>query len=43
MRETASEPVSEALICSGNVDVIKTLLENNNTDISGSAMGYLVE
>jgi hypothetical protein len=43
MRETASEAVSEALIGTGNIDVIKTLLENDNVDISGSAMGYLVE
>ncbi|MFT7569392.1 MAG: hypothetical protein ACI9JL_000411 [Paracoccaceae bacterium] len=43
MRETVSEAVSEALIGTGNVDVIKTLLENNNADISGTAMEYLVE
>lgn len=43
MRETVSEAVSEALIGTGNVDVIKTLLENDNADISGSAMEYLVE
>ena len=39
MRETISEATSEALIGTGNVDVIKTLLENDNADISGSAMG----
>lgn len=39
MRETISEAISEALIGTGNVDVIKTLLENDNADISGSAMG----
>jgi uncharacterized protein (DUF2336 family) len=43
MRETVSEAVSEALIGTGNVDVIKTLLENENADISGKAMEYLVE
>lgn len=43
MRETVSEAVSEALIDTGNVDVIKTLLENDNADISGTAMEYLVE
>lgn len=43
MRETVSETVSEALIGTGNVDVIKTLLENENADISGKAMEYLVE
>jgi uncharacterized protein (DUF2336 family) len=43
MRETVSEAVSEALIGTGNVDVIKTLLENDNADISESAMEYLVE
>ncbi len=31
------------MIGTGNVDVIKTLLENNNADISGSAMGCRVE
>ncbi len=43
MRESVSEAVSEALIGTGNVDVIKTLLENENADISGKAMEYLVE
>jgi uncharacterized protein (DUF2336 family) len=43
MRETVSEAVSEALIGTGNVNVIKTLLENENADISGKAMEYLVE
>ena len=43
MRETVSEAVSEALIETGNVDVIKTLLENDNAEISGKAMEYLVE
>ncbi len=43
MRETVSEAVSDALIDTGNVDVIKTLLENENADISGKAMEYLVE
>ena len=43
MRNTVSETVSDALIGTGNVDVIKTLLENDNADISGKAMEYLVE
>ena len=43
MRESVSEAVSDALIETGNVDVIKTLLENDNADISGKAMEYLVE
>mgnify|MGYP003627733681 CR=1 FL=1 len=43
MRETVSETVSDALIETGNVNVIKTLLENDNADISGKAMEYLVE
>ncbi len=43
MRETVSETVSDALIGTGNVNVIKTLLENANADISGKAMEYLVE
>lgn len=43
MRESVSEAVSEALIETGNVDVIKTLLENENAEISGKAMEYLVE
>lgn len=43
MRDSVSEAVSEALIGTGNVDVIKTLLENDNADISGKAMEYLVE
>lgn len=43
MRVFLSEAVSEALIDTGNVDVIKTLLENDNAEISGSAMEYLVE
>ena len=43
IHESVSEVVSEALIGTGNVDVIKTLLENENADISGKAMEYLVE
>lgn len=43
MRETVSEAVSDALIGTGDVNVIKTLLENENADISGKAMEYLVE
>jgi len=43
MRATVSETVSDALIETGNVDIIKTLLENDSADISGKAMEYLVE
>lgn len=43
MREIVSETVSDALIETGNVDIIKTLLENDSADISGKAMEYLVE
>ena len=43
MREFLSESVSDALIETGSVDVIKRLLENDNAEISGSAMEYLVE
>jgi uncharacterized protein (DUF2336 family) len=43
MRGTVSEAVSNALIETGDVNVIKTLLENDNADISGKAMEYLVE
>ena len=43
MRESVSEAVSEALIGTGNVDVIKTLLENESADISRNVMEYLVE
>ncbi|MEX2455179.1 MAG: DUF2336 domain-containing protein [Rhodospirillaceae bacterium] len=43
MRGSVSEAVSEALIETGNVDVIKTLLENDSAEISGKAMEYLVE
>lgn len=43
MRESVSEAVSEALIETGNVDVIKTLLENDSAEISGKTMEYLVE
>ena len=43
MRESLSETVSEALADSGNVDVIKQLLENANAEISRRTMEYLVE
>ena len=43
MRGTVSAAVSDALIDTGNVDVIKTLLENESAEISGTAMEYLVE
>ena len=43
MRETVSEAVSEAPIETGNVDVIKTLLKNDNADILQTATEYLVD
>lgn len=43
MRRTIDEPVSQALAESGNVGVIKTLLENRNAEISRKTMAYLVE
>jgi len=43
MRKTVSQTVSDALIETGNVDIIKTPLENDSADISGKAMEYLVE
>ena len=43
MRKTVSQTGSDALIETGNVDIIKTPLENDSADISGKAMEYLVE
>lgn len=43
MRGTVSAAASDALIDTSNVDVIKTLLENDSAEISGKAMEYLVE
>lgn len=43
MRRQVSEPVTDALIETGNVNVIGRLLENPNVDILQAAMAYLVE
>jgi len=43
MRSSVSEPVSDALVATGHVDVIKTLLENRSAAISAKALDYLVE
>ncbi len=43
MRRSVSEPVSEALVETGSVDVIKTLLENENARIAEATMAYLVD
>lgn len=43
MRKNLSECVTEALVESGNSDVIKTMLENPNARMSRTTMEYLVE
>jgi uncharacterized protein (DUF2336 family) len=43
MRRSVSEYVSDALVETGNVDVIKTLLENQDANISEATMEYLAE
>jgi len=43
MRRTLSEHVTDALVETGNVDVIKTLLENQDARISEATMLYLAE
>ncbi|HEY0526226.1 MAG TPA: DUF2336 domain-containing protein [Stellaceae bacterium] len=43
MRSSVSEPVSDALVATGHVDVVKTLLENRSAAISAKALDYLVE
>lgn len=43
MRDTISEAVTDALVETGEVDVIRTLLENENAQISRATMDYLVE
>ncbi|MFQ5775623.1 MAG: DUF2336 domain-containing protein [Kiloniellaceae bacterium] len=43
MRRSLSEYVSDALVETGNVDVIKTLLENHDAHISEATMTYLAE
>lgn len=43
MRQHVSEAVSDALIETGNSDVIKALLDNDNARLSTATMEYLVE
>ena len=43
IRKSLSEEVTEALVETGHVDVIKTLLENGQAQISRNTMEYLVE
>lgn len=43
MRRSVSEYVSDALVETGSVDVIKTLLENQDAKISEATMEYLAE
>lgn len=43
MRRAVSEPVSDALVETGNENVIKTLLENQDAQISEATMTYLAE
>jgi uncharacterized protein (DUF2336 family) len=43
LRQSVSARVSDALVAAGNEGVIKTLLENENAEVSQSTMNYLVE
>ncbi len=43
MRSSVSERVSDALVETGNADVVKTLLQNPNAKITEATMAYLVE
>ncbi len=43
MRQHVSETVSDALVETGNSDVIKVLLDNSNARVSTATMEYLVE
>lgn len=43
VRKSVSEQVSDALVETGQVDVIRTLLENSNARVSSATMAYLVE
>jgi uncharacterized protein (DUF2336 family) len=43
MRKSVSEQVSDALVKTGAVDVIRTLLENHGAQISAATLDYLVE
>jgi uncharacterized protein (DUF2336 family) len=42
MRKAVSEAVSDALVETGNTQVIQTLIENRGAEISGNTMEYLV-
>lgn len=43
MRRSVSEYVSDALVETGSIDVVKALLENQNAKISEATMEYLAE
>jgi uncharacterized protein (DUF2336 family) len=43
VRKSVSEQVCDALVETGHIDVIRTLLENANANISAATMAYLVE
>ncbi|MEQ8369599.1 MAG: DUF2336 domain-containing protein [Alphaproteobacteria bacterium] len=43
MRKSLSEAVTDALVEAGDEDVVRTLLENSNAQISQTTMEYLVE
>jgi uncharacterized protein (DUF2336 family) len=43
MRNSLNEPVSDALVETGNIDVITVLLQNHGARISRETMAYLVE
>ena len=43
MRRSLSEYVSDALVETGNIDVVKVLLENSDAHISEATMEYLAE
>lgn len=43
MRDKVSAEVSEALVETGEIDVMKTLLENPNAEIAGATANYLLE
>ena len=43
VRQRLSPVVSDALVATGNTDVIRTLLENHGAEINQATMGYLVE
>jgi uncharacterized protein (DUF2336 family) len=43
VRQRLSPVVSDALVATGNTDIVRTLLENHGAEISNATMGYLVE